>query len=248
MGKKSKGGKRRDEESSDEENFRDGTEDGRAPTQSDTTENSASPFDVSESIDMLSEKKVNMREPSLQKIVKFLQGSHDDQNNLVVLNGYIETLTVHLTRMTRRPATTNEGKLCLQLIALLALHLGTQSDGLVKSLEKPLQVHADAPTSPLQSDALFTLSFCAYAHNNEDLLMRTLEYVQNVLVNPMNVDYSDELRTRAADCWVLLASLLPPSDVLSRSKDEGLFSALYAQIDEAAATSISTKISAAKAI
>ena len=46
--------------------------------------------------------------------------------------------------------------------------------------------------------------------------MRTLEYVQNVLVNPMNVDYSDELRTRAADCWVLLASLLPPSDVLSR--------------------------------
>ncbi|RYG58711.1 hypothetical protein EON64_21015 [archaeon] len=33
-----------------------------------------------------------------------------------------------------------------------------------------------------------------------------------------------------------------------RSKDEGLFSALYAQIDEAAATSISTKVSAAKAI
>lgn len=68
----------------------------------------------------------------------------------------------------------------------------------------------------MQSDALFTLSFCAYTHNNEDLLLRTLDYVQNVLLNQMNVEHSDEQRTRAADCWVLLASLLPATEVLNR--------------------------------
>lgn len=131
MGKKTKGsGKKREEDSSDEENVvKDGTdEDDRrtGPSQGEASGDNPTSFDMSESIDMLSEKKVNLREPSLQKIIKFLQGSHDDENNLGVLNGYIETLTVHLTRMTRRPATTNEGKLCLQLIALLALYLGTQ--------------------------------------------------------------------------------------------------------------------------
>ncbi|RYH11946.1 hypothetical protein EON65_38430 [archaeon] len=126
MGKKVKGSRRRDEDSSDEDNLREGTEDSRIPTQTYGAGDSSGSFDISESIDMLSEKKVNLREPSLQKIIKFLQGSHDDENNLIVLNGYIETLTVHLTRMIRRPATASEGKLCLQLIALLALYLGTQ--------------------------------------------------------------------------------------------------------------------------
>eukprot|EP01039_Chlorochromonas_danica_P011430 gene11430-12779_t len=252
MGKKAKGNKKDYRgDSSDEEEEEEFPSNLTVEQESESTfsEKAATDtFDLSESIDMLSEKKMNLREPALRNIITWLQGSHDDEENLRVLNGYLETLTTHITRMIRRPATTKEGELCLELLALLALYLGTEGDGLMKSTEKVVLQHVQSTASPLQPMALFILSFASYVVNKEELLYRTLETVQNILVNETGVNYSDELITRATNAWILLSSLLSPSDVLERSKDEGVFEALCGVIEGASATSIASKVAVGRTI
>lgn len=247
MGKKSKGNNKKGTrgESSDEEDF--------SPSVVETEESdpvsdrSAATFDMSESIDMLSEKKFNLREPALHKIITYLQGSHDDEENLRVLDGYLETLATHLTRMLRRPANTKEGLLCMELVALLGLYMSANADVLVQRVEKPLLVLCQSKDgNALQAQAIFTLSFLAYVANKEDFLLRSLDAVQTLLLNVAGESLSDEVQSRAAESWVLLTSLLPAAEVLSKGKDEGLFEAFFAQIDEAASTSINAKVTAGK--
>jgi hypothetical protein len=241
MGKKgSKGGKKSFKDDSDEDELNT-IEDDAQTALSEKGPTSRSNFDVSENIDMLAEKKINLREPALRNIIAFLQGNHDDESNLEVLHGYIETLTIHLVRMTRRPASVKEGKLCMDLVRLLGLYLGPEDDAMVKAMDKPLLQHIDDASSSFQADALFTQCFLAYVSRKEERLLSTLDNLQILLCNPSNA--TDTLLSTCIDCWVLLGTLIPASEALKRSKEE-VFEALAGQLDHAS----TSRLAAARAI
>lgn len=242
MGRKSKSGKKSAKDESDEGEVQEDLESEVAVDRSDA-------FDMSEAIEMLSEKKYNLREPALKKIISFMQGSHDGEESLQVLDGFTETLTTHLTRMLRRPASDQEGILCLQLVCLLALYLSGDAVSLLKSIEKPIMALIQAKeATPLQSQALFTWSFTSFVSEKEEIVHEALETIESILLNECGDEFGDELLTRAAEGWVLLCTLLPAATVLSKSKDESLFEALFTQIDEASSTSINSKVAAGKVL
>lgn len=230
MVKKSKGKKGKGDSSDEEDLVSTADDDSVLPS----THTTAPSFDMSEAIDMLSEKKINLREPALRNIITFLQGSHEDEEKLTVLNGYIETLTLQLTRMIRRPASTKEGELTLQLLSLLALYLAGAAD----LPEKAISQLVDHP-NPLQPTAVFTYAFLAYL-SQTDLLIRAVDTLQSKFGDELG----DEVHVRAVDGWVLLASLLPVQEVLERSKEE-VFEALALLIED---SSVAVKASAGKAI
>jgi 3-keto-L-gulonate-6-phosphate decarboxylase len=54
-------------------------------------------FDMSEAVDMLTEKKVNMREPALQRIVKYMQSHRSSRDEDALANYQVSHWTVSLT-------------------------------------------------------------------------------------------------------------------------------------------------------
>ena len=63
----------------------------------------SSSFDMSEAMEMIREKKINMREPGLLNIIKFLQSSRNSEEENP-LEHFHDTLLSLLLRMIRKPA------------------------------------------------------------------------------------------------------------------------------------------------
>jgi len=203
-----------------------------------------SEFDISAAIDMLTEKKMNLREPGLLSIIKHLQSHRDTEHD--ALDDYHDTLTTLLVRMIRRPASVKEGQLLCRLISLLALYNGADENEFVILFEKPLQSIIDgklgAGYDDLQDYALFTLIFITFICGNEEINRNYLTYLQDMILaeNLENVSgkhaglaaYPIHLKAKAIDCWVLLASQISLQDILEKSRDEGMFEAIFQILQE----------------
>jgi hypothetical protein len=208
-------------------------------TEGTKTSGGGSEFDMGEAIEMLTEKKINLREPGLLSIIKHLQSHRDTEHD--ALDDYHETLTTILVRMIRRPASVKEGQLVCRLISLIALYHGADENSFVEQFEKPLQSIIDgklgAGYDDLQDYALFTLIFVTFICGSEDTNRNYLTYLQDMLLaqdldsvsgqHAGLVAYPVHLKAKAIDCWVLLATQISASEILEKSKDEGVFEGIF---------------------
>ncbi len=222
----------------------------------------SSTFDVGEAVDMLIEKKVNMREPGLTSIINHLQSSGRSSAEFDNLIDYLEVLITRLARMIRRPASSKEGILVCSVFNLLALYIGPHDQTLLQAVEKPLAQLIDrsddetAGINELRCSALFTYSFLMYMYENEESLVETLDYLQQILLGESSeehhehggvVTYTLEMKAKAIECWVLLASHLPEHEVLERAREGEVFETITTLLDNAT-NDINMKVSAGRAI
>lgn len=222
----------------------------------------SSTFDLGEAVDMLIEKKVNMREPGLTSIINHLQSSGRSSAEFDNLMDYLEVLITRLARMIRRPASSKEGILVCSVFNLLALYTGPHDQTLLQAVEKPLVQLIDrsddetAGINELRCSALFTYSFLMYMYENEESLVETLDYLQQILLGESSeehhehggvVTYTLEMKAKAIECWVLLASHLPEHEVLERAREGEVFETITNLLDNAT-NDINMKVSAGRAI
>lgn len=222
----------------------------------------SSTFDLGEAVDMLIEKKVNMREPGLTSIINHLQSSGRSSAEFDNLMDYLEVLITRLARMIRRPASSKEGILVCSVFNLLALYIGPHDQTLLQAVEKPLVQLIDrsddetAGINELRCSALFTYSFLMYMYENEESLVETLDYLQQILLGESSeehhehggvVTYTLEMKAKAIECWVLLASHLPEHEVLERAREGEVFETITNLLDNAT-NDINMKVSAGRAI
>jgi hypothetical protein len=212
----------------------------------------ASGVDISEAVELLSEKRASSRETGLESLITHFQSSFSDPGELSI-EGYQDTLTENLLRMIRRPNSAREGKLCIHLLCLLALYLGPEEDDFLNSFERPLTVLVDGTTLvELCGPALGALAFVAFVSGGLDASFRVWGYAQRKLLRDTGDigkgKVSDaSLRAAAADAWALLATLRSPTDVLSACKGEwgSLLTPLNAILSNG---SIEAKVSAGKCV
>lgn len=221
----------------------------------------SSEFDMGEAIEMLTEKKINLREPGLLAIIKHLQSHRDTEHD--ALDDYHETLTTILVRMIRRPASVKEGQLVCRLIGLIALYHGADENYFVEQFEKPLQSIIDGKLGSgfddLQDYALFTLIFVTFICGNEDTNRNYLTYLQDMIlaqdleiVSGMHaglVAYPVHLKSKAIDCWVLLATQISAPEILEKAKDEGIFEGIFEILrDGEGSADVSRNVSAGRGL
>lgn len=221
------------------------------PIPSSTT---ASTFDMSEAMEMLREKRINLREPGLQNIIKYLQSSRgtDEVNPL---DNFQDTLVSILLRMIRKPASMKEGSLVCHLLNLMALHFGADNVTFVEQFDKPLQQCVDGKGpeyEALRTDALFTLTFITFTCGNEEYLQKMVEYLITLLdfeslEGSGVVHYTSVVKAKALECLTLLSTMLPPNDLLERVRDGNLME-IVQELLEADSNDIVSIVSAGKSM
>jgi hypothetical protein len=227
-----------------------------------------SSFDIGEAVDMLTEKKVNLREPALLSIIAHLRSSGRSATEFNHLQSYLETLTSNATRFLRRPGSLKEGVLACQILCLLSLYNGPNDRMVLNASEKPLLQLIDRSVSSSEGSdnnelrcwALFTYCFLIFLDENDEKIHETLTFLQNILVGESPFDqsndsldhggvvtYTQELKAKAIDCWVFLASHLSEDEVLESARDSELFETITSLMDNSF-NDINMKVSAGRAI
>ena len=122
---------------------------------------------LSESVEMLSEKRTSTRESGLKNLLKILRSS----NKVVIesVHDFVETLTSDLSRMLRRPSSLAEGTLSTQVLSLLCLLMGEEESSLFETFEKVLVkiINGGSSYDELRIPALATLAFICFICSND---------------------------------------------------------------------------------
>ncbi|KAJ1433359.1 interferon-related developmental regulator-domain-containing protein [Ochromonadaceae sp. CCMP2298] len=214
---------------------------------------------ISEAVEMLSEKRSSTRETGLESLITHFQSSFGDASDLSI-EGYQDTLTEQMLRMIRRPNSVKEGKLCIQLLCLLALYNGPEEDDFLNLFERPLQVLVDSASGSLHDlsgPALSCLALISFVCGGVDASFRVWGYCQRKLFNDKTAvgdagkakAAEVAVRAAAADAWALLATLRSGADVLASCRgDWGSLLQPLNVILTSGASSIEAKVSAGKCL
>lgn len=177
--KKSHADKRDDSEEGS--TIEDGTEDGLAtPTRAKVN---TSHVDISEAVENLAEKRYTTREKGLTQLVRHFQTSYEASSDLSIDN-VRESILTQVFRSVRRPPSTKEGVLCMQLLDLLALHFGADEHEFLSQCEKPLKHLVSITTGELvdlRPHALSCLAFVTFVSGGVDDAYKTWAYCARIL-------------------------------------------------------------------
>jgi hypothetical protein len=185
----------------------------------------------------------------LVAIINYLRSSGDSTADFDQINSYLETLITNLTRFIRRPLSVKEGTLACNALSLLALYLGPHDRTVLTAAEKCLLQLVDrsdlTDMNDLRPIALFTYCFLVYIYEMEDTIQQTMDYLQQILLgitpeaaSPGNfgggiVFYTQEIKAKALDCWVLLGSHLSEHELLERTHDNEIFELITGLLETA---------------
>ncbi len=190
-------------------------------------------FDVSEAVEKITEKRATIREKGLESFVKYLRSTSQTPFKDAIAN-YEETLFTLLARILKRPTNAKEGKLCCELLCLLALTQGANEDDFFSQFETPLKhLVAGGSIEELREYALFTLTFLSYVCSNE--ANEGVWYLcEQILTDSAEaLPYTVGLKATAAECWLLLATVMSEQSVAEHSADE-IFESLLQLMEESA--------------
>jgi hypothetical protein len=199
----------------------------------------------------------------LVAIINYLRSSGDSSADFDQINGYLETLITNLTRFIRRPLSVKEGTLACNALSLLALYLGPHDRTVLTAAEKCLLQLVDrsdlTDMNDLRPIALFTYCFLVYIYEMEDTIQQAMDFLQQILLgitpeaaSPGNfgggiVFYTQEIKAKALDCWVLLGSHLSEHELLERTHDNEIFE-LITGLLESATNDIHMKVACGRTI
>ena len=134
---------------------------------------------ISEAVENLAEKRASTRADALKSLIKILRSSNKALVDSVL--DYSDTLRASLCRLLRRPASDAEGMLCLQVLALYSLLIGTDENDMFESVEKVLiKTVTDEGGNDLRVRALATLAFASFICSS-DSTDRVLTFCEDVL-------------------------------------------------------------------
>jgi hypothetical protein len=190
-------------------------------------------FDISEAVEKIGEKRATIREKGLESFIKFLR-SISPLPFKAAIASHEETLYTLLVRILKRPSSVKEGKLCCELLNLLALVNGANEEDFFTQFESTLkQTVQGGALEELREYALFTLTFMSYICSNE-----ANEWVWNfceqILTDSAEaLPYTIGLKATAAECWLLIATNMGEEAVLEHSC-ECVFESFHELLEEAA--------------
>ena len=134
---------------------------------------------ISEAVENLAEKRASTRADALKSLIKILRSNNKALVDSVL--DYSDTLRVSLCRLLRRPASEAEGMLCLQVLALYSLLIGTDENDMFESVEKVLiKTVTDECGNDLRVRALATLAFASFICSS-DSTDRVMTFCEDVL-------------------------------------------------------------------
>jgi hypothetical protein len=218
MGKKSKSSKEsksskkgsQEDEFNEEDNFNTndadfeggfGGDDYNEGTTSNTNSNSkaiddfekkGSSFDMTEAMEMINEKKANLREPGLTSILNYLCSSAGSISEFDQVADHVDDLITYISRNIRRIAgSSKEASLLCSLASLLALNLGHNNSTVLDNLEKVLITLIDRhegndPT--FRANLLFSYTFSVFVHGHFENILDTLAYLEKIITSPYDED------------------------------------------------------------
>lgn len=173
---------------------------------------------ISESVEKLSEKRASYRESGLKSLLKVLRGSNE--MTVESVRNFIDTICSAISRMLRRPASLEEGTLCLQLYCLICLLVGPDEVELFDQFEPTLLklVNGMSDFDELRVTSLAALAFSSYICACE-AHYRIMTLCEDILCDESEGEPATAiLKARAAASWTFLASINSETVVLGRCK------------------------------
>ena len=176
---------------------------------------------ISEAVEEMGSSRPDVRVKGTKQMLKVMRSGLTEEIRTYILEGYIETLTTLLIRYVNKAASADaetETILLMKVICTMSLLMGPDEEEFFVKFETPLKklVESCSMGDTVQSQALFTLSFCAFICSNR--ADETWEFVEDTLCNGPD-EISDLPFIQACRSWVLLSSCAEDSAILERSRD-----------------------------
>jgi hypothetical protein len=178
-------------------------------------------FDVSAAVEKINRPTPSGRAEGLHALITFMRSYNITSVSRV--DSFEQTISARLVELLEGTNSSMEKRLCCKLAKLLALSVGAGSDDFFGRFELPLhQLAADencAADEDLRRYALFTLSFVSFvckSEPNNDLWLLCEKIMSDA---SDEVPYSLGLKATAAECWLLLATIVPRETVMEHSRE-----------------------------